>query len=192
MATIIINNFEITNNGQELIVDIETLAGMGSIFTSALLWKDDTFKDPDLGYDLTYKLQQLTNKELFTVTAQELNIESFIDIYFIELQTTNLQQECENSSLGITYNLQSYHKCMLNFLLESQKNSNNDNLDIYENNLTITTNLLINSIEKSLEIGYYIEAIDMLKKLKKICNISNCKNCQQIICNSCSKSIMQT
>jgi hypothetical protein len=45
-----------------------------------------------------------------------------------------------------------------------------------KNNLTITKeSLLINSIEKKSLVGYYIEAIDMLKKKLKKIYISNCK-----------------
>ncbi len=177
-----INRFEIINNGTQLAIDIETGE---DFFTSLTLWDIESFKNPSLGYNLTYKLQQINNIESFIVDASELNISNFQDIYFME---TTTEYE-ENFVLAITYNLQPYYKCMLNFLLESQKNPNCDGFDIYNNEITITVNLLINSIEKSLEIGYYLEAIDMLKKLKKICNISNCKNCKKVICNSCSKSI---
>jgi hypothetical protein len=185
-----INNFEIINDGKQLLINIE--APSQSSVTSLLLWNIDTFKNFDLAYDLTYKLEQVDNIESILINAEELQLASFTDIYFLEFEINQTENDCINGYLGITYNLQPYYKCMLNFLLENQKNSNNDNVDIYENNLTITTNLLINSIEKSLEIGYYIEAIDMLKKLKKICNISNCKNCQKIVCSSCSKSIIPT
>lgn len=183
-----INDFKIINDGTQLIINIEV--PIGSIITSLLLWDINTFKNIDLAKSLNYKLQQINNIETITVNASELQLTSFVDIYFLEFKINNVNNECINGYLGITYNLQSYYKCMLNFLLESQKNSNNDNINIYENNLTITTNLLINSIEKSLEIGYYLEAIDMLKKLKQICNISNCKNCEKIVCNSCSKSLI--
>ena len=47
------------------------------------------------------------------------------------------------------------------------------------------------SIEKSLDIGYYLQAIEMLNNLKKLCNISKCKNCETVKCSSCSKFIQQ-
>ena len=76
---------------------------------------------------------------------------------------------------------------MLNYLLQSEQNSNS--IDVYKNNLTITINLLMDSIIKALEIGLYVQAIEMIDELKKLCSISKCKNCQTIICNSCSKFI---
>ena len=80
---------------------------------------------------------------------------------------------------------------MLNYLLDDRKSTNSNSTSIYDNNLTITVNLLIDSIEKSLAIGYYLQAIEMLNNLKKLCNISKCTNCETITCSSCSTFIQQ-
>ena len=191
MGFIIIKNFEILNNGQQLSVDVETVEG--SIITSIQLWNVDTFKDESLSINLNYKLEQINNREVFTVGSEELNLNSFTDIWFIEVQS-NYEGDsnctnCQDPALGITYNLQPYYKCMLNYLLESEKSTNCNSTSIYSNNLTITVNLLIDSIEKSLDIGYYSQSIEMLNKLKTLCAISKCKNCETITCNSCSKFI---
>lgn len=193
MAASIIKNFEILNDGQQLAIDVETITG--SIITSIKLWDIDSFKDYSLSIDLNYKLEQINNKEVFIITATELNIVSFTDIWFIEIESNYEGVDgcvnCQDPALGITYNLQPYYKCMLNYLLELEKATNCNSNNIYSNNLTITVNLLIDSIEKSLDIGYYLQAIEMLNNLKKLCNISKCKNCQTITCNSCSKFIQQ-
>jgi hypothetical protein len=191
--SIIINNFEILNNGQQIAVDVET--NVGNLITSIQLWNIDTFKDDLLSIDLNYKLEQINNKEIFIVDATELNISTFTDIWFVEIKsnytTTENCTSCQDPALGITYNLQTYYKCMLNYLLDLEKNIDNNSSNVYSNNLTITVNLLIDSIKKSLEIGYYLQAIEMLNSLKKICNISKCKECQKVICSSCSKFIQQ-
>lgn len=189
MSIIKINNFQIINDGQELAIDVET--ALGSNITSILLWDIDTFKDYSIAKSLNYKLEQINNKEIFIVTAEELNLYSFKDIYFIEVESNYVDTDgcstCENPTLGITYNLQPYYKCMLNYLLESEINYNVNKTDVLLNNLTINTSLLIDAIEKSIEIGYYLQAIEILNQLKKICNITKCKNCETIQCNSCSK-----
>lgn len=193
MAAVIINNFEILNNGTQLAIDVETIEG--SIVTSIQLWDINTFKDYSLSIDLNYKLEQINNKEIFIVTATELNLPSFTDIWFIEIESNYVGVEgctnCQDPALGITYNLQPYYKCMLNYLLDDRKSTNSNSTSIYDNNLTITVNLLIDSIEKSLAIGYYLQAIEMLNNLKKLCNISKCTNCETVTCSSCSTFIQQ-
>ena len=193
MAAVNILNFEILNDGQQLAIDVETVEG--SIITSIQLWNIDTFKDESLSINLNYKLEQINNKEVFIIDAKEVNVYSFTDIWFVEIQSNYVGTEgcttCQNPALGITYNLQPYYKCMLNYLLESEKSIDCNSTSVYTNNLTITVNLLIDSIEKSLAIGYYLQAIEMLNNLKKLCNISKCKNCETVICTSCSKFIQQ-
>lgn len=193
MSAVIVNNFEILNDGQQLAIDVETVEG--SLITSIKLWNIDTFKDESLSIDLNYKLEQINNKEIFIIDAKEVSVYSFTDIWFIEIQSNYIGTEgctnCQDPALGITYNLQPYYKCMLNYLLESEKSIEYNSTSVYSNNLTITVNLLIDSIEKSLAIGYYLQAIEMLNNLKKLCNISKCKNCETVICSSCSKFIQQ-
>lgn len=193
MAAVTIHNFEIINDGLQLAIDAETITG--SIITSIKLWNINTFKDDSLSINLNYKLEQIDNTEVFVVTAEELNLTSFTDIWFIEIESNYEGDEgcvnCQDPALGITYNLQPYYKCMLNYLLDIEKSIDCNSTNVYTNNLTITVSLLIDSIEKSLEIGYYLQAIEMLNNLKKICSISKCKNCQTITCSSCSKFIQQ-
>jgi len=193
MGVVIINNFEILNDGQQLAIDVETVEG--SIITSIQLWNIDTFKDESLSIDLNYKLEQINNKEVFIIDAKEVSVYSFTDIWFIEIQSNYEGTEgctsCQDPALGITYNLQPYYKCMLNYLLDMEKSIECNSTSVHTNNLTITVNLLIDSIEKSLAIGYYLQAIEMLNNLKKLCNISKCKNCETVTCSSCSKFIQQ-
>lgn len=191
--SVTINNFEILNNGTELAIDVETV--IGSMITSIKLWDINTFKSEDLSINLNYKLEQVNNKEIFIVTATELNLPSFTDIWFIEIESDYVGVEgcttCQDPALGITYNLQPYYKCMLNYLFAAEKSTDYNTTSIYNDNLTITVNLLIDSIEKALAIGFYLQAIEILNNLKKLCNISKCKNCQTVICSSCSNFIQQ-
>ena len=193
MSAVVIKNFEILNDGQQLAIDVETVEG--SIITSIQLWDINTFKDYSLSINLNYKLEQINNKEVFIVSAEELNLYSFKDIWFMEVQSNYEGIEgcttCQDPALGITYNLQPYYKCMLNYLLDMRKSIDCNSTNLYSDNLTITVNLLIDSIERSLDIGYYLQAIELLNNLKKLCNISKCKGCETVTCSKCSKFIQQ-
>jgi hypothetical protein len=186
--SILINNFEIINNGSDLAIDVET--GLGYTITSILLWDMFSFKDYTLSTNLSYKLEQINNKEVFIVNATELGILKFEDIYFIEIETNQPSPDCPTClipALGITYNILPYYQCMLNSLLASEINDCVTCNDLESKNLLVTINLLIDSIEKSIDLGFYSQAIDNLKKLKKLCGLEKCTNCLSVECSSCSK-----
>ena len=107
---ITVNNLEIQENGSQLAINIQTETG--SLITSILLWNMNTFKDYTKAINLDYKLEQLTNIESFIVTAEELQISSFDDIWFIEVQSDYIPVdncgEFLDPALGITYNLSPY------------------------------------------------------------------------------------
>lgn len=185
---ITINNFEIINNGQQLAIDVET--NIGYNITSILLWNIDTFKDYTLATNLNYKLEQINNKEVFIVNANELGLLQFTDIYFIEIESNAPSEECSTClipALGITYNILPYYQCMLNYLLKAEITDCITCNDLPSKNLLVTINLLIDSIEKSLDLGYYLQAIDNIKRLKKLCSLQNCTNCKPVTCNTCSQ-----
>lgn len=186
---ITINNFEIQNNGSELAIDVQTETG--SLITSILLWYVDDFKDYTKAYNLDYKLTQLSNQESFIVTAEELEISSFEDIWFIEIQSDYIPEdncgEFLDPALGITYNLHPYYVCLLNRFFEFNKNPCIDCSHSLIDNLVLSIGLTIDILEKAIEEGYYTQAIDLLKKLKKFCNIKKCNNCNTVECNTCSK-----
>ena len=186
--SILINNFEIINNGSDLAIDVET--GLGYTITSILLWDMFSFKDYTLSTNLGYKLEQINNKEVFIVNAIELGLLKFEDVYFIEIETSQPSPDCPTClipALGITYNILPYYQCMLNSLLASEINDCITCNDLASKNLLVTINLLIDSIEKSIDLGFYSQAIDNLKKLKTLCGLEKCTNCLSIECSSCSK-----
>ena len=186
---IVINNLEIQDNGQTLAVDVQT--EIGSTITSALLWNMTTFKDYSRAINLDYKLEQLTNQEVFEVTAEELQISSFDDIWFIEFQSDYIPEdncgEFLDPALGITYNLSPYYKCLLNRFFEHQKNPCVNCNEPFIDELVLSIGLTLDIVEKSIEEGYYLQAIELIKKLKKFCSITKCNNCETVECSSCSK-----
>ena len=186
---IVINNLEIQDNGQTLAVDVQT--EIGSTITSALLWNMTTFKDYSRAINLDYKLEQLTNQEIFEVTAEELQISSFDDIWFIEFQSDYIPEdncgEFLDPALGITYNLSPYYKCLLNRFFEHQKNPCVNCNEPFIDELVLSIGLTLDIVERSIEEGYYLQAIELIKKLKKFCSITKCNNCETVECSSCSK-----
>jgi hypothetical protein len=186
---IVINNLEIQDNGQTLAVDVQT--EIGSTITSALLWNMTTFKDYSRAINLDYKLEQLTNQEVFEVTAEELQISSFDDIWFIEFQSDYIPEdncgEFLDPALGITYNLSPYYKCLLNRFFEHQKNPCVNCNEPFIDELVLSIGLTLDIVERSIEEGYYLQAIELIKKLKKFCSITKCNNCKTVECSSCSK-----
>ena len=186
---IVINNLEIQDNGQTLAVDVQTETG--STITSAMLWNMTTFKDYSRAINLDYKLEQLTNQEVFEVTAEELQISSFDDIWFIEFQSDYIPEdncgEFLDPALGITYNLSPYYKCLLNRFFEHQKNPCVNCNEPFIDEFVLSIGLTLDIVERSIEEGYYLQAIELIKKLKKFCSITKCNNCETVECSSCSK-----
>ena len=186
---IVINNLEIQDNGQTLAVNVQTETG--SIITSALLWNMTTFKDYSRAINLDYKLEQLTNQEIFEVTAEELEISSFDDIWFVEFQSDYIPEdncgEFLDPALGITYNLSPYYKCLLNRFFEHQKNPCVNCNESFIDEFVLSIGLTLDIVEHSIEEGYYLQAIELIKKLKKFCSITKCNNCETVECSSCSK-----
>ena len=186
---IVINNLEIQDNGQTLAFNVQT--EIGSTITSAMLWNMTTFKDYSRAINLNYKLEQLTNQEVFEVTAEELQISSFDDIWFIEFQSDYIPEdncgEFLDPALGITYNLSPYYKCLLNRFFEYQKNPCVNCNEPFIDELVLSIGLTLDIVERSIEEGYYLQAIELIKKLKKFCSITKCNNCETVECSSCSK-----
>lgn len=186
---ITINKFQIQNNGSELSIDVNTETG--SLITSILLWGFNDFKDYTKAHNLNYKLVQSSHQESFIVTATELGLSSFEDIWFIEIQSDYIPADnCGqflDPALGITYNLQPYYKCLLNRFFEFNSNPCIDCEHSLIDTLILSIGLTIDILEKAIEEGYYLQAIDLLKKLKKFCNIKKCNNCNVVECSTCSK-----
>lgn len=182
---ITINNFEIINNGSQLAIDVETSTGYS--ITSVLLWDMNSFKDYTLAINLGFKLENINNKEIFIVNANEIGILKFEDIYFIEVESNAPTETCSTClvpALGITYSLLPYYACMLEYL---SKNDIISCKDLNNKNLLVTISLLIDSVKTSIELGFYLQAISNVNKLKKLCSLHQCKNCHTVTCNSCSK-----
>jgi len=176
---IYINNLSISNDTQNLNVDIET--NLGSNITNVLLWNEKTFKDYSQAIDLSFKLEQVNNKEIFIVNISDINIDAFSGIWFLEI-TSDYEEEgcvnCQNNIIGIAANLNNIKTYLLNEILKLNSCNNCDN--DYDN--VININLILKGICNALSLGYYEEAIYLYKKISKMLggNIK-CKTCKDLI-----------
>lgn len=175
-----INDFSIIDNGETMSIDIET--SIGETITSVKLWKMDDFKNYASAINLDYKLVQSDNTETFNVTALELSLSTFEDIYFIEIEDSD-----DTTTIGITYNLLQYYACMLNYLQESEITDCDNCNNLTNKNIVVTISLLIDSIKNAISLGFYTHAVNNVNKLKKICGLKQCTNCNVITCNTCSQ-----
>lgn len=185
---ILINNLEIINGGSQIAIDVET--NTGHTITSILLWTMNDYKDYAKAKDLSSSLLQVNNKEVLLINADTLGIYKFEDICFIEVTSSYIETEvcstCTSKAVGVTYNLSPYYTCLLGYLMDVAGNACLDCGTDKNKDTVITINMLIDTIVKSVEIGYYSQAIDLVKKLKKICSLKTCSNCPTIDCPSCS------
>lgn len=185
---VLINNLEIQNNGDNIYLDVET--NIGSTITSILLWNLNTFKDYTQAIDLSDKIIGTSNIEQIEVTADELDIIKFEDIWFVEITSSYTDPECNtllDPALGITYNLNPYYNCLLNRFLTQTTNECISSNEVLLDDVTLSISLLIDMIEMGIEQGYYLQIIDLLAKVKKLCSLQKCNNCEQTVCTSCSK-----
>jgi len=178
---IYINNLSITNDFNSLSVNVTT--NVGSNITKVLLWNDNTFKDYSQAIDLTFKLEQVNNNEIFIVSPSDINISSFTGIWFLEF-TSDYEEEgcstCSNSVIGIASNLNNIKSIILNEILELNNCHNcGDISKDYDN--VINLHLINKGICTALQLGYYEEAIYLYKKIRKILSSElECKSCREL------------
>jgi len=187
---IYVNIFNITPDQKTIQVSVETKVGFN--ITSLKFWNQDTYKDETLAVDLEYKLQQINNKEVFLIEAEELGgIDIFSGIYFLEIESDTPAEECAtctNPTIAVTANFTNIQNCILNDVL---------NLSVCDGDIFTDTNcngnkgvsiinksLLLDALCAALTAGYYEEAIDIYGSLLKMCKIdTNCPECNT--CDTC-------
>ncbi len=178
---IYINNLSINNEKTQLSVDVET--NVGSNITRILLWNESTFKDYSQAIDISFKLEQINNKEVFILDSSEININLFEGIYFLEFtsdyENENDCIECQNTVIGVAANLNNINKYLLDLILSLEKCNNCPNEDSSDDIMNI--HLTSKGITLALTLGYYEEAMFLYKKLKKLIGPKlDCRSCRNL------------
>jgi hypothetical protein len=184
---IIVNNFSIIENGSQIALDVETLAGYKIV--SIRFWNMNTFKDYSLAIDGSYKIVGTNNKEVLIYTNTELNTDLFKDLWFVEITDDVPANECStcgSPALAITYNLYDYYVCMLNEFTKANTDNCTNCKPTFKASLVTQISLLIDATLKSIELGFYSDAINNINMLKKLCSLSNnCASCECSKCTTC-------
>lgn len=192
---VIVNQANISNNGLSLDININTAEGY--TIQTIKAWTQDGFKEESEAIDLEYKLIQINNKEIFSISPEEMNLNRFEGIYFLEFTSNYTGEEgedcdeCGNPVLVVVSNMDSYYKCATEAILKIDLCSNNlfskEVCDSNYVNKAITINLLIDAVNQCLELGQLTEAIDLMKYLKKSCK--GCTSCEDYLktteCKTC-------
>jgi len=176
---IYINNLSISNDRTQLSVNVET--NIGSNITQVLLWNENTFKDYSQAIDISFKLEQVNNQEIFILLNTEINIGSFTGIYFLEFTSDYEEEEdcsmCQNTIIGIAANLNNIKLYLLEKILNLEVcNTCPNNYDEI-----INLDIISKGICTSLKLGYYEEAIFLYKKLKRLIGSNlECRSCREL------------
>lgn len=187
---IVVKEASISNNGTSLNINIETAIGYS--ITSGKLWTEDTFKSDISFIDLSLYFEEINNKEIFTVTTLDLDVNKFNGILFMEFTSnepsTDECSTCSDPIIVVVTNMDRFYKCMSEEILKSDLCQSNlfssEVCDSNPVNKAISISLLIDTINQCLELGQFVEAIDLMKKLQKIC--SSCTSCKSItVSNEC-------
>tara|TARA_R110002050_G_scaffold267498_1_gene409192 strand:+ start:16660 stop:17298 length:639 start_codon:yes stop_codon:yes gene_type:complete len=187
---IYVNIFNITPDQKTIQVSVETTVGYN--ISSLKLWDNSTYKDTTLAVDLSSKLQQINNKEVFLIYAEDIpDLTEFSGIYFLEIESTAPSEECSTCvtpTLAVTASFANLQNCILNDILNLSICDGDIFSDASCNGNTgitiINKNLLLEALCTALTAGYYEEAIEIYNSLLKLCKIDpNCPNCNT--CDAC-------
>ncbi len=174
---IFINNFSISQDGTKIDVNVET--DVGYTILDVNFYTDATYGDPTQAVNLYYKLRRLSEREIFSITAEEAGVSSFLDgIFFVEFTSTSPSTSDCNSCvnpLGVAAQFLSAKLCLLekvlalDLALDCNHNNCVDKCDV------IVLDKFIKAMQYALEFGVYDEAIDLLNGIRKLC--TTCVEC---------------
>lgn len=166
-----VNNFEVNAKG-EVTINVETLRGQK--ITKLLIWNMYDFLDYSLAIDVSDKLLGINNKEVIIIPAGEIPINTGNELLFMEA-ISDMEIDC-NNTMAVTYDISHFQKCLLDSLFKEYDIDNTNSCDTNntEQGVTILIDLLIGVVEKSLSLGYYGQAIDVIEKLRVMCKGFNC------------------
>lgn len=166
-----INNFEILNDGS-LAISVETVRG--NLIESILLWSMYDFRDYSLSVDVSDRIVGINNIEVIIIPKEEVPIDISKELIFMEVRD-NTNADC-GDALGVTYDLNHFRRCLLDYLFREYNvnDLSNCNDEGGSTGMTVMIDLLITTVESSLELGHYGQAIEIIEKLRVLCKGFNC------------------
>lgn len=167
----IINILKLSDDNQSIQVSVETREG--DVIQSALLWTDKTFKNYDEAINLSEYLAGSTNKEVFSIDINSLEIQDDNKLFFIEFSSTDNGDvggcsTCEeNTLMGVTADFSKYREFILDKILNFHYDKN-CTISVQEQSKIVNLEMILKAICTSISFGYYNEAISLLSDLNKL------------------------
>lgn len=191
-----VNDCSVSNDNKS--INIDAITDEGYKFTSIRIWTDKTFKV--LSKAFVAPISGVNNKEILIVSAQDMGLQRFDGIYFVEFLSDAPGEECDtcpNPVTAVITNLVTYYRCAMEMLLKASRSNlslfNSETCYPGDANNAMTVNLLIDAINNCIKINRFVDAISLLDKLRVLC--SSCSNCipaddnnNYVDCSSCSET----
>lgn len=176
-----INNFEVMAD-RKIAISVKT--DIGQTIERITIWSMYDYKDYNKAVDISSKLLKINNTESIILDKNEFPINTTTELLFMEVQSS--EEGC-NGANAVTYNLSNFRKCLLDYIFKEYDVDSNciSCGDSPKSQMSVTVSLMMDSVEKSLELGMYGQAIDLIEKLRKLCKSENC-GCSEKVISSCN------
>lgn len=169
-----VHNFEVLPD-HRLAISVET--AIGSTIDKIYLWSMYDFKDYAKAINISDRILGINNKEALIISTDTIGLNTKKELIFMEVVSN--ETDC-NSAMAVSYDTSAFQKCLLDYLFKEfniDKGPDGCCGGDKSKDMTLMVSILIESVEKSLELGMYGQAIDMIGKLRKICGNKDC-GCQ--------------
>ena len=181
---ILSKNIKINEAAKRILVNVET--SQNHKFTKLLFYNSENYPDIEKAVDLTNLLKGTSNSEDFYIKAEDVNLNNFIGLFFLEFTTDEEEnpEECEypiESEVFPVANLTKYHLCILENILaidiEDCKIYYKNSKDCNEcSDFLFLTNTLLESLYIAILNEFFEEACKIISNLNEICDNCACYN----------------
>jgi len=167
---LLFNRVLLNSLGTEVTFDISTCGN--SRVVQGTIWSSCDYRDPAKGIDISSKLTQESNNEVFTLTPSDINKADFKDLFFVEFRIEeDPLDNCNSDTFIFTAsfgNFINYHESILNKLLalDASKCEFRESDKCSESVLYI--DLVLDNMYKALKLGFHTEGIALKKELDDI------------------------
>ncbi len=170
-----VEKFSISSDLKELTIHIKNTTG--SFFNKVFLWSYKNYGNSNKVIDISKDFQREFDAKI-TYKAASFGLENFSGIFFLDVKSNNPEDAMKSNSVtGITANLYSYKKSLLDKALSVQISGCNDVVDncqeCKENLCYIQT--MISALEVAIQSKDFGAVTKVAKELDK--HISLCHSC---------------
>lgn len=186
---ITINTLKILSDRKTMNVTVN--AGTGLLVTSVKLWDEDTFKDYTVAVNLSDKLTQASEEEVFTILASDLGLTEFSGLYFLEFENNST---VPSTVVGLVAEVNEYEECKLDKILTLLYSGKDCTTDCNSGEVSeiMSIDAFLRGLEAAIAQGYIYESISLINALKKLCT-NTCAECPPLVnLGSTSLEVIET